>query len=157
MTGCVYDEQYPAEPTAHAVQYGSGRDRSGSAPYKLYPVRHGGRDFCEDLLSAEGFFHFDGFAPGASHDTDPDPLLRFLKNLGRNVRATGLYFLIGVLLSALFQRYVPAEAFASLFGEQNEGFGLLLAATVGVRHFLLYLAYVMVFSLLTGVIVNLAV
>lgn len=153
------------------------------------------------------FFHFDGFAPGASHDTDPDPLLRFLKNLGRNVRATGLYFLIGVLLSALFQRYVPAEAFASLFGEQNEGFGLLLAATVGVplyacgggtipllqqwlasgmsmgaaasfmitgpatkitnlgalkivlrvRHFLLYLAYVMVFSLLTGVIVNLAV
>lgn len=73
------------------------------------------------------------------------------------MRATGLYFLIGVLLSALFQRYVPAEAFASLFGEQNEGFGLLLAATVGVRHFLLYLAYVMVFSLLTGVIVNLAV
>lgn len=152
------------------------------------------------------FFHFDGFAPGASHDTDPNPLLRFLKNLGRNVRATGLYFLIGVLLSALFQRYVPADAFAGLFGE-NEGFGLLLAATIGVplyacgggtipllqqwlasgmsmgaaasfmvtgpatkitnlgalkivlgiRHFLLYLAYVMLFSLLTGMVVNLVV
>lgn len=113
--------------------------------------------FVRIFFRQKDFFHFDGFAPGASHDTDPDPLLRFLKNLGRNVRATGLYFLIGVLLSALFQRYVPAEAFASLFGEQNEGFGLLLAATVGVRHFLLYLAYVMVFSLLTGVIVNLAV
>lgn len=44
------------------------------------------------------FFHFDGFAPGASRDTDPNPFLRFLKNLGRNVRATGLYFLIGDLL-----------------------------------------------------------
>lgn len=67
------------------------------------------------------FFHFDGFAPGASHDTDPNPFMRFLKNLGRNIRATGLYFLIGVLLSALFQRYVPADAFAGLFGEENEG------------------------------------
>lgn len=154
----------------------------------------------------KGFFHFDGFAPGASHDTDPNPFLRFLKNLGRNVRATGLYFLIGVLLSALFQRYVPADDFAGLFGE-NEGFGLLLAATIGVplyacgggtipllqqwlssgmsmgaassfmitgpatkitnlgalkivlgiRHFLLYLAFVMIFSLAAGMVVNLLV
>lgn len=113
---------------------------------------------------------------------------------------------MGVLLSALFQRYVPADAFASLFGE-NEGFGLLLAATIGVplyacgggtipllqqwlasgmsmgaaasfmvtgpatkitnlgalkivlglRHFLLYLAFVMGFSLLTGLAVNIIV
>ena len=154
----------------------------------------------------KGFFHFGGFAPGASHDTDPNPFLRFLKNLGRNVRATGLYFLIGVLLSALFQRYVPADDFAGLFGE-NEGFGLLLAATIGVplyacgggtipllqqwlssgmsmgaassfmitgpatkitnlgalkivlgiRHFLLYLAFVMIFSLAAGMVVNLLV
>lgn len=154
----------------------------------------------------KGFFHFDGFALGASRDTDPNPFLRFLKNLGRNVRATGLYFLIGVLLSALFQRYVPADDFAGLFGE-NEGFGLLLAATIGVplyacgggtipllqqwlasgmsmgaassfmitgpatkitnlgalkivlgiRHFLLYLAFVMIFSLAAGMVVNLLV
>ena len=50
---------------------------------------------------------------------------------GRNIRATAPWFLVGVLLSALFQRYVPAEAFAELFGEQ-EGFGVLLAATIGV-------------------------
>ena len=68
------------------------------------------------------FFHFDGFEPGEGHDTDPNLFLRFLKNLGRNVKATGLYFLAGVLLSALFQRYVPADAFAGLFGEGNEGF-----------------------------------
>lgn len=80
----------------------------------------------------EPFFDFNGFEPRASHDTDPNPVLRFLKNLGRNVRATGLYFLLGVLLSALFQRYVPADRFAELFGKSNEGFGVLMAATIGV-------------------------
>lgn len=84
------------------------------------------------FFRGKAFFRFDGFAPGESHDTDPNMFLRFLKNLGRNVKATGIYFLAGVFLSALFQRYVPAEAFASLFGESNEGFGLLLAATIGV-------------------------
>ena len=156
------------------------------------------------LWGKKEFFRFDGFAPGPGRDTDPNLFLRFFKNLGRNVRATGPYFLIGVLLSALFQRYVPADAFASLFGE-NEGFGLLLAATIGVplyacgggtipllqqwlasgmsmgaaasfmitgpatkitnlgalkivlgfRHFFLYLIYVMLFSMVSGFIVNL--
>ena len=156
------------------------------------------------LWGKKEFFRFDGFAPGPGRDTDPDLFLRFFENLGRNVRATGPYFLIGVLLSALFQRYVPADAFASLFGE-NEGFGLLLAATIGVplyacgggtipllqqwlasgmsmgaaasfmitgpatkitnlgalkivlgfRHFFLYLVYVMLFSMVSGFIVNL--
>ena len=156
------------------------------------------------LWGKKEFFRFDGFAPGPGRDTDPDLFLRFFKNLGRNVRATGPYFLIGVLLSALFQRYVPADAFTSIFGE-NEGFGLLLAATIGVplyacgggtipllqqwlasgmsmgaaasfmitgpatkitnlgalkivlgfRHFFLYLVYVMLFSMVSGFIVNL--
>lgn len=78
------------------------------------------------------FFNFQSFEQRASHDTDPNLFWRFVKNLGRNLKATGPYFLAGVLLSALFQRYVPAEAFAELFGKQNEGFGLLMAATVGV-------------------------
>ena len=77
------------------------------------------------------YFDFTGFAESASRDTDPNPFLRFLKNLGRNIRATGPWFLFGVLLSALFQRYVPADAFGSLFGK-NRGFGVLMAATVGV-------------------------
>ena len=153
------------------------------------------------------FFNFDGFAPGASHDTHPNLLLRFIFNLGRNIKATGLYFLLGVFLSALFQRYVPAEDFAALFGEANEGFGVLMAATIGVplyacgggtiplirewlamgmsmgsasafmitgpatkitnlgalkivlgvKRFVLYLAFVMAFSLVTGLAVNLVV
>ena len=126
-----------------------------------------------------------------------------LKNLGRNIKATGPMFLLGVILSALFQRYVPSEWVAELFGE-NEGFGVLLAATIGVplyacgggtipllqawlldgmssgsaaafmltgpstkitnlgalktvlgfRRFLLYLLFVMVFSLITGLLVD---
>lgn len=149
------------------------------------------------------FFNFDGFEEPHSRDTDPNILLRFLKNLGRNVKATALYFLIGIALSALFQRYVPAEAMTALFGG-NEAFGVFMAATIGVplymcgggtipllqmwlyegmpmgsaasfmltgpatkitnlgalkivlgiRRFLLYLAYVMVFSFVSGIIVN---
>ena len=78
------------------------------------------------------FFDFTGFAPRASHDTHPNLFLRFVFNLGRNIRATGGWFLLGVLLSALFQRYVPADGFAALFGKANEGFGVLMAATIGV-------------------------
>ena len=152
------------------------------------------------------FFNFTGFDEPETRDTDPNMLRRYLKNLWRNVRATGLYFLIGVLLSALFQRFVPAEAMTALFGG-NEALGVLMAATVGVplyacgggtipllqqwiwdgmsvgsaasfmltgpstkitnlgalkivlgiKRFLLYLAYVMVFSFVTGMVVNLIV
>jgi uncharacterized membrane protein YraQ (UPF0718 family) len=77
------------------------------------------------------FFTFTKFEHMASRDTDTNPVLRFLKNFGRNVKATGLYFLIGIVLSALFQRYVPEEAFGKLFGG-NKGFGVLMAATIGV-------------------------
>lgn len=153
------------------------------------------------------FFDFTGFEPRAGRDTDPNLLLRFLKNLGQNIKATAPYFLIGVLLSALFQRYVPADGFAALFGRQNEGFGVLMAATIGVplyacgggtipllqqwlvsgmsmgsaaafmitgpatkitnlgalkivmgiRRFILYLVFVMAFSLATGLLTNLVV
>ena len=153
----------------------------------------------------KSFFNFEGFSERASHDTDPNLFLRLLKNIGRNIKATGGYFLIGILLSALFQRYVPAEQFAQLFGEKNEGFGLLMAATIGVplyacgggtipllqqwlysgmsigsaasfmltgpstkitnlgalkivlgiKNFILYLAFVMIFSLICGFVVDL--
>lgn len=152
----------------------------------------------------KGFFNFNGFDEPKSRDTDPNLLLRFFKNLGRNVKATGLYFLIGIVLSALFQRYVPTEAMTTLFGG-NEALGVLMAATIGVplyacgggtiplliqwladgmsmgsaaafmitgpatkitnlgavkivlgmKRFLLYLAFVMLFSLATGILVNL--
>lgn len=152
------------------------------------------------------FFNFTGFDEPETRDTDPNMLRRYLKNLWRNVRATGLYFLIGVLLSALFQRYVPAEAMTALFGG-NEALGVLMAATVGVplyacgggtipllqawlmdgmsmgsaaafmitgpstkitnlgalkivlglKNFVVYIGFVMAFSFLSGLVVNLLV
>lgn len=77
------------------------------------------------------FFNFHGFAEPTSRDIDHNPILRLIKNFGRNVRATGVYFLLGVFLSAVFQRYVPADLMARLFGG-NEALGVLMAATVGV-------------------------
>lgn len=77
------------------------------------------------------FFNFDGFADPHNHDTDPNLLLRFLKNLGRNFKATFIYVVIGILLAALFTRVVPADLFTSLFGRDNQ-LGVFAAATIGV-------------------------
>ena len=77
------------------------------------------------------FFNFDGFVERESHDTDPNLFIRYVKNFGRNVKATGAYFLFGIALSALFQRYVPQGLMVNLFGG-NEAWGVLMAATIGV-------------------------
>lgn len=83
------------------------------------------------LFYKNGFFKFDGFSEPKNRDVDKNLFLRFIKNLGRNVKATGLYFLIGVVLSAVFQRYVPSEWISAVFGG-NEAWGVLMAATIGV-------------------------
>ena len=80
------------------------------------------------------YFNFKNFTEtGYNHNSDIDPnlFIRFIRNLLRNIKATGPAFLLGVTLSALFQQFVPAEATAALFG-RHRGFGLLMAATVGV-------------------------
>jgi len=77
------------------------------------------------------FFDFSRFSPPESRDTDPATLMRLLKNVWRNIRATTPYFLLAIVLTALFQRYVPADVIAGLFGSQR-GFGVLMAATLGV-------------------------
>ncbi|MBO7474507.1 MAG: permease, partial [Ruminococcus sp.] len=77
------------------------------------------------------FFTFSSFDEPKNKDTDPNLFIRFLKNLYRNVKATGGYFLVGVLLSALFQRYIPQDAVTFMFGG-NEAWGVLMASTVGV-------------------------
>ncbi len=152
------------------------------------------------------FFDFKGFSERASRDTHPNLLVRYLLNLWRNVRATGVYFLVGILLSALFQRYVPQNVMTDIFGG-NEAWGVLMAATVGVplyacgggtipllrswlidgmsvgsaaafmitgpatkitnlgalkiamglKRFLIYLAFIMAFSFVSGVTVNLLI
>lgn len=77
------------------------------------------------------FFQFGSFDEPVSRDIEPNILSRYFKNLWRNIKATGLYFLIGIVLSASFQRYVPSDVIADLFGD-NKAFGVLMAATIGV-------------------------
>ena len=84
------------------------------------------------FFNKKPFFNFTGLHKPGNRDTDPNFIIRLLKNIWRNIRATGPYFLIGIALSAIFQRYVPADKFATLFGSGNRGFGLLIAATIGV-------------------------
>lgn len=152
------------------------------------------------------FFDFSHFGDPVSRDVAPNPLVRLIKNIGRNIRATGPMFLAGIALSALFQRYVPDDLLTKVFGG-NEAWGVLMAATVGVplyacgggtipllqqwlaegmtlgsaaafmltgpatkitnlgalkivfgvKRFVLYLAFVMLFAMATGLAVNLVV
>ena len=154
----------------------------------------------------KSFFDFSGFHEEKSRDTDPNLLMRFIKNIGRNIRATGPMFFLGILLTALYQIHVPQEFVSSLFGKDN-GFGVLMAATIGVplymcgggtipllqewlwdgmsmgsaaafmitgpatkitnlgalkivlgwKRFLLYILYVLAFSWITGMVVNLVI
>ena len=83
------------------------------------------------FYKGKSFFHFSGFEEPKSKDTDPNILLRYIKNLRRNIKATAPYFLLGLILSAVFQRYVPAEIMTGLFGG-NEAWGVLMAAAIGV-------------------------
>jgi len=87
--------------------------------------------YCFYIRKGKGFFSFDGFAEAESRDTDPNLFLRLLKNILRNIKITGPYFLIGVLLSAMFQRYVPEDVMVRVFGS-NRAFGILMAASIGV-------------------------
>ena len=87
---------------------------------------------CVRYLSRGGnFFSFSGLREAENRDTDPHMAMRLLKNILRNIRATGPYFLAGIFLAALFMRLVPPTAVAWLFGGDS-GFGVLVAATAGV-------------------------
>lgn len=79
----------------------------------------------------KSFFDFTSFHEGASRDTDPNLLMRFLKNVWRSIKATGPIFALGILLTALYQIHVPSDFVSTLFGKNN-GFGVLMAATIGV-------------------------
>ncbi|MCH5284719.1 MAG: permease [Akkermansiaceae bacterium] len=71
------------------------------------------------LASRRGheFFRFSGVGePGVSRDVHPDPLRRYLLNVWRNLRATGPWFLAGVLLAAAFLYLLPHAAFGHLPG-----------------------------------------
>lgn len=155
----------------------------------------------------KNFFDFTKFdEPIRNKDTDNNLLIRYMKNVLRNIKATGPYFLIGIILSALFQIHVPEDMMVKIFGG-NKAFGVLMAATIGVplyvcgggtipllrnwlsrgmsagsatsfmitgpatkitnlgalkiclgmKNFVIYLAYTIVFSIFAGILVNIII
>lgn len=79
----------------------------------------------------KSFYQFNEFDMPANRDNDSNPIMRLLKNIWRNVKITLPYFLLGIILTALYQRYIPNECIVNLFGP-NRGFGSLMAAAIGV-------------------------
>lgn len=80
----------------------------------------------------KNYFDFSKFdEPIQSRDIDNNLFKRYLKNVLRNVKATGPYFLIGIILSALFQIHVPEDLMTKIFGG-SKAWGVLMAATIGV-------------------------
>ena len=76
------------------------------------------------------FFFFEGFEE-KQKGAKPHTLEAFLKDMHRGIIKTAPYFLIGILLTALFERYVPKAPFIELFGSHQE-LGVLLAVSLGV-------------------------
>ena len=85
---------------------------------------------------------------------------RLLKNIGRNIKATGLYFLFGIILTVLFQMYIPQDGFAELFGNNTGPATKItnlgaLKIVLGIKHFIIYLVYVILFALISGLFIDL--
>ncbi|MBQ8706786.1 MAG: permease [Succinivibrionaceae bacterium] len=73
------------------------------------------------FISREGRFYDFSDINGKQRDRDthPNMLARYVFNIGRNIRATGLHFLAGVLLAALFLYLVP-DTFAHDFVSHHQ-------------------------------------
>lgn len=84
------------------------------------------------FFKGESFFSFARLDEPECRDTNPRAIIRLLLNIWRNIKATGPYFFFGIVLTALYQRYMPQQLIANIFGEQRRGFGVLIAATLGV-------------------------
>jgi len=150
------------------------------------------------LFKHRPLFDFSRFAPAGKEKKT------FLRDLLKAVRITTPYFLLGIVLTTLFYRYMPTEWIARMFGARR-GLGVLFAASMsvplyacgggviplirawlfagmnpgdalafmiagpatkinnlsavkmilGVRHFLLYLAYCISFAMIAGLLVGL--
>jgi len=78
------------------------------------------------------FFNFEHFVPSQNSDTQQcKPKKRFFPNLFKAFRITAPYLLIGLTLTALFDRYVPSNWIAAMFGSKR-GLGVLFATTLSI-------------------------
>lgn len=72
--------------------------------------------------SGRSFFDFSGVGEGRdSRDTHSSMLIRYLLNVWRNIRATGPWFLVGVLLAAGFLYVLPHHVFHHFYDTSGAG------------------------------------
>lgn len=66
--------------------------------------------FIRIFYKEKSFFNFDGFEEPKSRDTDPNIIIRYIKNLYRNIKATGIYF---------FHRHFAFRAVSTVCSRRN--------------------------------------
>lgn len=76
-------------------------------------------------LSRQQLFRFDQFEPAQQKKKT------YWRDLGKGLRITAPYLAIGILLTTLFDLYVPASLVGKLFGA-NRGLGILLAVSLSI-------------------------
>lgn len=87
------------------------------------------------FFKGKGIFNFNGFEEKGKSNGKPPTFRMFLRDLNKAITITAPYFLAGIALTALFDRYFPREWIVALFGS-NKGLGVLLAASLGVPVYL---------------------
>ncbi|HYE10366.1 MAG TPA: permease, partial [Patescibacteria group bacterium] len=81
--------------------------------------------FVKLFYSKSSFFQLESFKERKRVCSKAKTFKSFLNDLNRAVSITAPYFLIGILLTALFDRYFPQELILDLFST-NKGLGVLL-------------------------------
>ena len=83
------------------------------------------------FFKGKTFFNFYALKEKEKCNKKKIGIKSFLSDLNKSITITAPYFLIGILLTALFDMYFPEEIIVTLFGE-NKGLGVLLAASMGI-------------------------
>lgn len=83
------------------------------------------------FFKQENLFNFEGFQEKKKCAQGENKIKVFLNDLNRGIIKTAPYFLVGIVLAALFERYIPKSLITGLFGS-NKGLGVLFATLFGI-------------------------
>lgn len=82
------------------------------------------------FMKKRRIFHAGSLGEGCGN-SERTRLKQFLHSLRRNFEITAPYFLFGITLTVLMQRYIPIEIFTAVMGSENP-FAILVSASIGV-------------------------
>ncbi|MCX8131060.1 MAG: permease [Clostridia bacterium] len=87
------------------------------------------------LFDRKQLFSFECFEEKKKCSSEEKSYKKFISKLNKSILVTAPYFLVGIILTALFDKYFPKSIFVSLFSG-NKGLGVLLSASLGVPIYL---------------------